>query len=344
MSKPVPILPDKCRHEIRNTHGSVAFFLPHAAIVQAFMFLLAAASRIYNIGIVAYALMPNHLHIFVRPQLDPDKPYDLVEFKRYVNSNFARFLNAYWDDREGGSVFCQDSIGDSIKVLDAESEIKTLTYAELNGVSAGIGKTPACGNGAFSLRKWLTEPVEVSRPDIYFQPRTWEETETLQLCVPKCFEERGHDLESFRELSENRLRADMKRVHKRRKKQGLSSRPISEFAQQIPDFTVYKRSAADHGRAWMMGECRIAKAREYHDLRAFHAWHEDSFQRKKSGEEGVVFPPGTYKAVRRYGAAVASKARYRAPVRRRDECRGLEVVHERSIQHDERRLNIVKRE
>ncbi len=333
MSVPVPILPDRCRHEIRNTHGKLAVFQPHPLIRAAFMFILATAARRYNIGIVAYAMMPTHIHIVVRPQLDPTKPYDLVEFRKFVRSNMALFVNSYWDLK--GARFCRDSVGDSIKILDEASELDQLLYVELNGVSAGLGRRPEELDGAISQRKWLTKAREIERPEFWFQKRTWNETESLQLCVPKLLSHQYSPTE-FEKWSMDLLEQRLRRVRKERRKAGLQSKTLFELERITPDFSQPEHSSADHSRAQMVGEDKLEKAREFHNIRAFVRWHADALQRQRDGEENVVFPPGTYKAAR-YGARVAEPNRFVAPIRRRDECE-LGRLYERQIQNDHQRL------
>lgn len=337
MSKALPVLPDCSRHEIRNADSNDEHFLPHQVVREAFMFILATMARRYNIGIVAYAMMPNHIHILVRLQVDPTREYDLVEFKKQVRSNFALFLNAHWDDRKG-AVFCRDSIGQSIKVLDADSELDQLTYIETNGVSAGLGRRPEELDGAISQRRWLTAPRIVKRPDFWFRPQKWRDEEELKLVVPTLFHEQGVGPEEFQELSTNALELRIRRVRKRRAKQGMHTTSLAELEQRRP-LREAGRSVASHSRALMVGKSRVEKAREYHNLSSWWSWYESARSRARRGEEGVVFPPGTYRAAKKYGAKVASNRYFRAPVRRRDaSAGGLERKYETLIENDELRV------
>ena len=292
-----------------------------------FMFLLAAMARRYNIGIVAYAMMPTHLHIIVNPGEDPDRPFDLPEFKKQLHANWAKIVNAYWD--ESGHVMCRDSVGDCIRIVDDVSELQQLSYVELNGVAAGMGRRPEDMKGAFSQRRWLTHPKVVSRPPFWFQERTWADTETLQLCVPKLHQQRGIDRETFREISQKRLLKDLKKIRRRVKKSGKRVRTLREL-ERLKPVPKHDKSAADHSQAHLVGQDTTLKADEYHKLEAFWAWHDDSLRRAREGEEDVVFPPGTYKAAKKYGAKVASVEYYSAKVRRRDEGR-LEEKYELRI-------------
>ncbi len=280
------------------------------------MFILATACRRYNIGVVGYAMMPTHIHIIVRLQLDKSRDYDLVEFRKFVRSNLALYVNWYWDLK--GSRFCRDSIGDSIKILDAESEAAQLLYVELNGVSAGLGRRPEELDGAISQRRWLTDPKVIERPSGWFQTRTWNDEEELRLCVPELLESEFTPAE-FRKWSSNKLDQALRRLHRTRKQAGLGYRTLRELELETPCFEAIQHSSADHSRAHLVGEDPAQKAVEFHNLRAFVRWHGRSLERARRGEQGVVFPPGTYLAAKKYGAKVAEPSAYQAPVRRRDE-------------------------
>lgn len=335
MTAPVPVLPDRDRHEIRNTRDGLPVFWAHALVRQAFMFILATAARRYNIGIVAYAMMPNHIHIIVRPQPDPDRPFDLVEFRKFVRSNMALFVNAHWDLK--GSRFCPDSVGDSIKILDEESEIDQLLYVETNGVNAGFGRRPEEFDGAFSQRRWLTSPITVDRPSFWFQKRTWNASEELKLCVPT-LQSSAMSAREFEKESTERLNQRLRVIHKARKKEGLGYRTLREVEAEMPDFEERRGSTADHSRAVMVGTNVAQKAREFHNLRAWRIWYARALQRLRDGETNVVFPPGTYKLAREAGVSVANSGQYTAKVRRRDQS-SLELRYVSQVQADEIRLN-----
>jgi hypothetical protein len=279
------------------------------------MYLLAAMSRRYNIGIVAYAMMPNHIHIIVNPGLDPSRPFDLPEFKKQLLANFSKIVNKIWD--RNGHVMCRDSTGDCIRIVDDPAELQQISYVECNGVAKGYGRRPEDLDGAVSMRRWLTNPIAVSRPQIYFQEQKWADQEVLRLCVPKLHAGRGHNAATFQKLSQERLLKDLRRVRRVVKKAGKPVLRLRDLESRIP---VHKNesSAADHSCAHIVGQDKARKAAEYHNLRAFWAWHADALRRLKEGEEDVLFPPGTYKAVQKYGARVASHEYFRAKLRRRD--------------------------
>ena len=320
MSKAVPVLSDRSTHDIRNAVRGDGLFAPHPLIVSAFMFIIATASRRYNVGIVAYALMPNHIHLIIRPFFDPDKPSDPVLFRRFVRSNFGRFINFFWQQRgldTRGAVFCYDSTGDSIMIIDAESEIDQIRYVELNGVRAGLETRPEYLKGAISQRRWLTNPPTVERPKVWFQRRSWEESEVLRLCVPPKAEEKGHDARSFQEKSQEIINQSIRKEHARRKSAGLGFRRLSDIAKDVPAME-FGHSEADYSRAVLVGADKQLKALEFHNLRAWNSWYDDAKRRLKAGETNVVFPPGTYQLAALHGVQVADESYFRAPIRRRD--------------------------
>lgn len=285
-------------------------------------------------------MMPTHIHIVVRAGVDPTRDFDLVEFRKFTRSNLALFLNAYWDG--SGGIFCRDSVGDSIKILDCESELDQLLYVECNGAEAGLGKRPEDLKGAISQRAWLTEPVSVKRPEIWFQKRTWGDEVELKLCVPSEFAKRGTTAKEFQKLSSDALDLRLRRIRKRRQKEGKES--VSLDILEIQDLSRDEESSvADHSRALMVGTNKRAKALEYHNYKGWWAWHRAALSRLQRGEKNVVFPPGTYMAAKKYGARVASGGRYRAPIRRRDEAEGvLEKRYARQLKSDSRRIERIE--
>jgi hypothetical protein len=313
------------------------FFIPRPLIRWCFQFLLAALANRYNIGIVAYAMMPTHLHIIVNIGQDPNRPHDLPEFKKQLHANLAKIVNAYWG--RSGHVMCADSVGDCIRIVDDVTELQQLSYVECNGVAAGMGRRPEDLKGAISQRRWLTVPQKIARPPFYFQERTWADEETLQLCVPKLFEQMGYDRESFQKVSQERLNRDLRRVRKRIKKSGKQVRTLKEIEEQtLVEKT--EKSSADHSRAHLVGSDNAVKAEEFHRLESFLSWHDDALRRAKAGEEDVVFPPGTYKAAKKYGCRVADMEYYCSSVRRRDEGR-LEEKYDAKVTNDHKRVIVL---
>jgi hypothetical protein len=318
VTKPVPVLPDRATHDMRNTARGDNLFAYHPFVVAAFMFIVATASRRFNVGIVAYALMPNHIHIIIRPFLDPDRPSDPVEFRKFLRSNFARCINAYWRSLgfdTCGSVMCRDSTGNTIQILDAETELANILYVEMNGMRAGLETRPEFLKGAMSMRRWLTTPVMVTRPLFWFQSRSWEEQEVLQLCLPPKVAATRETVDQFQARSQRALNRAIQREHGRRRTAGLKSRRLSALQQQMPTMRP-GRSAADYSETLVTGNDPEVVAQELHNIRAFRVWHADARRRTCEGEEDVLFPPGTYQAVVRYGVRVADEDYWEATVKR----------------------------
>jgi hypothetical protein len=153
------------------------------------------------------------------------------------------------------------------------------------------------------------------------------------------FAQRGVTAEEFERITQKRLLRDLRRVRKAVKKSGKTVRKLRDLERQKPTEKV-ESSAADHSCALMVGQDATEKAEEYHRLEAFWAWHADALRRARAGEEDVVFPPGTYKAAKKYGCKVAEMRYFGAPVRRRD--RGqLPEKYSRRLENEASRVSVL---
>lgn len=302
MSQPVPYLPGDVRHDIRNTSRGEFLFVPTELICQGFHFILAAGARRFEVGIVSFAMMCSHVHILVVDLREDGKQSDIPGFRRFVRSTFAQFIKCYWG-RENGKIFCPDSTGSSIKVLDFESIEEAIAYIETNPMEAGMETSPERMKGAVSLREWLLEPQTIKRPNIYFQRRTWEAEEVLQLVVPPCSRREGHTVESFYERTKKTLQAQVTQIRRKRKRLGLKARPLHHLRRLRPE-NGSGQSAADHSEALIACKNPIRAEHEYRMIRSFRRQHARALERLRAGDRDVTFPSGTYLAAKRYGVRV----------------------------------------
>lgn len=302
MSLPVPHLPGEVRHEIRNTRDGNYFFVPTELVCRAFQFILATGLRRYRVGLVAYAMMGSHIHILVVDLGDAHSPSDIPGFRKFVRSTFAQFIKWYWE-RDNGRIFCPDSTGCSVNVLDFASMEEAIAYIETNPMSAGLEKSPERMQGAVSLRKWLIAPKTVVRPSVYFQRRSWRDSEELALCVPPGARAIGHDEASFYQVTKAAVDRRVKQIARERKRAGLKFRPLYLIRRLRPEAGKTK-SAADHSEALLATKDPYLAALEFNRVRIFRAQHRRALKRLREGEADVVFPAGTYAAAKRYGVKV----------------------------------------
>lgn len=299
MSLPTPYLPGETRHDIRNTRDGEYLFAPTPLMRNAFCFLIASLARRYNVGIVAFAMMCNHIHLLIVDLGNPDAPSDVPRFRSVFRSTFAQFVKWHWK-RENGRIFCPDSVGDSINVIDFDSVEDAIAYIETNPISAGMEKSPEKMDGAVSQRKWLLTPHRVYRPEGFFQKRTWADYEDLSLVVPPIAKVHGFTKETFYEASSSALEKRMKEVLKERKRKGLKARPLRVLERLRPE-NGKGRSVADHTEAPIACSDPYMAAMAFERLRRFRRAHRIAMRRLREGHEDVVFPAGTYLASRVYG-------------------------------------------
>lgn len=302
MSLPVPYTPGDIRHDIRNTREGAYYFVPTELIVHAFMFILATAARRYEVGIVAYAMMCNHIHVLVVDLRDDGKSSDVPGFRSFVRSTFSQFIRRYWK-LERGMTFCPDSTGDSVRVIDFASVEEAISYIETNHAAAGMEKSPELMRGATSLREWLVAPVTVRRPSFWFQKRTWRDSEVLKLEMPREAIKKGESVESFYARTKALVDQELVQIMKRRKRAKLSARPLHVLRRLTPRHGR-GRSVADHSEALVACKNPALSAQEFERVRAFRRAHAKALEKLKAGDSDVVFPLGTYLAAKRYGVRV----------------------------------------
>lgn len=276
--------------------------MPTPLIRHAFCFILASLAKRYRVGIVSYALMCSHIHLLVVDLGEEGKPSDLPRFRSVLRSTFAQFIRWYWE-RECGCIFCPDSVGKSIKIVDLNSIEEVIAYIETNPMAAGMEKSPKMMKCAVSQREWLLEPFEVERPSVYFQKRTWGERATLRLVVPPEAVKQGHTPESFYELTSNVLQKAVKKLQRERKRAGKRARPLHVIERLRPEDGGGK-SSADHSEVLVCCQDPVRRALELDKIRAFRNEHKRAMRDLRDGVDDVVFPPGTYKAARHYGVRV----------------------------------------
>lgn len=302
MSLPVPCLPGDVRHDIRNTSRGKFLFVPTELIIQAFQFILATAARRFEVGIVAYAMMCTHIHVVVVDLQEEGKASDICGFRRFLRSTFAQFIKAYWD-LERGQIFCGDSKGSTIKVVDFASLEEAIAYVETNPMAAGMEKSPELMKGAVSLREWLLKPKTIERPNFYFQRRSWESEEELHLVVPPSAIRAGYSVESYYEVTKAAVDSRVLEIRRLRAKQGLKARPLRVLRRMRPDRKT-RRSSADHSEVLIACQDPVRAAIEFARIRDFRRKHARAMQRLRRGDRDVVFPRGTYLAAKRYGVRV----------------------------------------
>ena len=126
------VVPDLPHHVTqRGNRRQQTFFSPQDYV--AYMSLLSTAKADAGVGIWAYCLMPNHVHLVVVPA----QPDSLSRLFRDAHLRYTRRVNF----REGWSGHLWQERFHSF-VMDERHLLSTVRYTELNPVRAGLCNSP----------------------------------------------------------------------------------------------------------------------------------------------------------------------------------------------------------
>ncbi|MGE3636484.1 MAG: hypothetical protein AB7P00_41655 [Sandaracinaceae bacterium] len=246
---------------------------------------------------------------------DVTAPNDrLPDFLRILHGQFSKSLNVLlarerydqprqlWDDRSTHVM----------RLLDAESQVAQLIYSVVNPVAAGLVRSPEEMPGwTFDFGLWKRGPIEVARPDVYYDPKRSEPSLPLTFTPPPLlYRAAGGDLDKLvhhmRRGTEHAVR-ELHVARKRRPVMGAKAvtrihpwnepRTMRESGgQRVPTFKI---GASGLTRRTMTIQASL-------EVRGFRAEYRDARLRRRNGED-VPMPHGTYLMKVQHGAPVAAQ-------------------------------------
>ncbi len=303
MSSP-QFLPVGFMRHITAVFRKFGFYAPPTPeVIAAFLTIVHKASKLYDVGIVAWALMSSHPHLAIcdnDPEREPHWTGRSAQslFVQYVHSKFAMWLNHYWDS--SGNIFDVDVLTQQIPILDVTTEIELVSYVENNMAKAGILDPHDELEGAVSRRDYLFEPIEIDRPTGWFQKRTWDDKASIQLVVPPAARAEGHTRETW--FAKTKVAVAEGKMHALEEVL-LSGKPLL-FPEDVQNRVkpTDRKSKVSHSRIPCTGATKLIKAR-FLQLRReyFLPRYREALALVKAGRKDVVFPWGTDKMVNVYG-------------------------------------------
>lgn len=312
--------------------------LPDEQVTQVLLYCLGLAVMRHGVEISALCALANHLHQVLR-----DVRGELPRFAQQFLGNVARALNFYrgrsesfWAPGSYSAVRCTD---------DAESVLRRLVYVITNAVEAGLVERPEDWPGFCTLPEDIgTREFVIRRPSFFFRSRPSDndppqegpetardrarrshqpareplpEEVRFKLTKPREFSDMSD--EEFRQLLRARVDARVAEIHAERAAEGkpflgkekiLAQDPNGFPSPQppkdgrSPDLEMNKGSLNPR-LSWSDRWTRHERTRE---LLEFWLQHREARDRFRSGEREVVFPRGTWLAVRVNGARAAPTA------------------------------------
>ena len=280
----------------KRVHKRQMLLIDDDYVKQVIEYTLAHCMQEYNLELHAIVTEGNHIH-----RVDTDADGKRPKLLQVLHSFLARQLNRYYDESDAFFSNKQTNIVHN----EADHDVlQRIVYTMGNPVADGIERE---GKNHKGIRmRWPQPDRVIKRPVGFWRPRekggTMPDQVVLRFSRPPGFE--GLSDEELDELIEKRVLAYEKEHRDKRDREGKKFR--SDVTDQRPDPKSYPKSPNTPFRlAPLIGalvkEQRLAAIAR---LRDFREKHEVARLKRKDGEEGVVFPYGSYLAVQRWNVLV----------------------------------------
>lgn len=296
MTRPREVHPRSLWFVTRRTHRGEFRLRPDDAVTNAIGYIVALACVMYGVEIVTFCAMSNHYHATLYDPLGR-----IADWECFVNSRLAAYLNAR---HERGSHVFDASEGNAIEV-QGDAFISKCAYTLANPTKAGLVYSPEAWPGlVVGLRDLRSgRPRVFRRPTEYFDPAGAlpEEIALIAKAPP------GWEPEAFYARLARELEAALE-VHRAALVANAGAWLTAEAVRRSSPFTMPTddlrsragRSAAPRprlvgstpeGTRWLLAR-RAAFLERY--AVALAGWREGKFD--------VVFPEGTFRLWRSFGA------------------------------------------
>jgi putative transposase len=308
VTAPRIIVPGATTALTRRTTLRKAFLAPwHPLVSQVWLYALADAQRATQVAVHHAISVINHHHLTVTPQVD-----NLPEFTQRFHHNVSRALNVLLEREHydtPGQVFDGRS-AHYMRLLDAPAQASQLVYEHNNCVAAGLVSRPEhMPDHAFDFALWRRGYIDVDRPPVYFSADRPRQIRLYVTPPPLLFAAFGGDLDwliyHMRRTSEDAGRT----LRAARNRPALGAQRVARLhpwseprtlrepgGSRIPTFRI--------GARGLVGtETAVSAALE---TREFRLEHRDARIGRRAGDQGTVFPYGTYEMREQHGVVVAS--------------------------------------
>jgi len=280
----------------RRVHKRQMLLVEDDYVRQVIEYTLGYCLQKYNVELHAIVVEGNHIHR-VDTDIDGLRPKFIQDF----HSLLARQLNRHYN--EGDAFFSnkQTSIVDNATAHDV---MQRIVYTMGNPVADGIEREGKNHKG--TRMRWPQPDRVIKRPEGFWRPPekggVAPDEVTLRFKRPPGWE--GLCDEELDLLLERRVLAYEKDKREEREADGKAFR--CDVTQERPDPRSFPMSRHRlFGLSPLIGaamkEHRLAAISRLRDFRRRHAVAR---LRKQAGENGIVFPHGTYLAVQRWAVSV----------------------------------------
>ena len=321
MTLPRQVLPGQTYLLTRRCLERRFLLRPDPEVTQTFLYCLGLAAERHGVEVSSVTALANHHHTTA---LDPRG--ELPAFARDLHGNVARALNVF---RRRGESFWAPGSYSAVRLEDKEAVLARMVYTITNVVEAGLVERPEQWPGVCTQPEDVgVRVIEVARPRFFFRSREEEDDEEdaseetardrarrhappreplpevvrLPIVKPREFADMPDD--EFRRLLRERVDARVAEIHARRRAAGKTRFLGAEAVlAQDPNDAPAGGTFPDGGL-----NPRLACADKWKRLErqgalvAFWREHQIARDRFRAGERAVLFPAGTWGAVRVMGA------------------------------------------
>lgn len=292
---PRRVIPGRVYEISRRTVSSEFRLVADPKITEFFDYALAEYTKQYGVKLIVRNVMFNHYHLKLLDTLGL-----LPLFVQTFDSVMARGLNCYQGTQ--GTVWCGNGYT-PLEPVDDEAQLARLDYIIENPLAANLVRRLAdyphlCVRPDDILRERV-----IKRPDFFFSERTkLPEQTTLRFHkLPALAHLSDHDY--CREIARRIKVAEDKHI-RRRKAAGESVcgprrlRQIQWHWKPRKDRMWFKR------RPQLATKNRLARLLAIDALKRFRERYRDALKAWHEGNKEVLFPYGTWKMRREFGALV----------------------------------------
>jgi REP element-mobilizing transposase RayT len=251
---------------------------------EIFAYVLAVASRRFNVQVHAFCVLSNHAHLVVT---DPDAR--LPEFEQYLHGLVARATNASLGRWES---FWAPSSYSAVALTSREDVVAKTAYVLANPVSSRLVRRGCDWPGLWSAPELIGGPAIVAaRPSTFFSASgSMPGVAELALLPPPGFE----SADEFRRLVVDALAAEEEKARRAAAASGRGFLGVAAVLAQNP----FARPAPDEPRRGLSP--RVAARDKWKRiealtrLAAFIDRYRAALGERRSWNPGAIFPAGTY--------------------------------------------------
>lgn len=280
MTAPRQVLPGTTYLVTRRCSDRRFFLKPSTRTNTLFLYLLAVASKKYEIEIHAACVLSNHYHLVVT-----DLHARLPAFGQYLDSLLARALNAVYQSYEH---FWSPSSYSAVSLVTPDAIVDKVAYTLANPVAGGLVRHAREWPGVWTSPDLVGTSFEVERPDLFFRKRgKMPKTALLELTVPAPFRSK-RDFQAALKTAFGALEREA--IEKNKSFMGVK-KVLSQRRDGRPS-----SPREPHGglRPRVATRDKWKRIEALDRLRSFLEAYRDAREKLLRGVRRVVFPAGTY--------------------------------------------------